>query len=191
MKRDLVSTPQSSFFSCEKDMELILKKLFIDNRKHADTLKRLLVIGMPDCLDFSNSKYQTIIDNTSLSELIEKEYILFTPKVHFKEHEEERAYIVMEFNDFSDNFTNPCYRDNTICFHIWCPKSWWRLDEYKLRVLTIAGYLDGILNGAKLTGIGRLEFSNCYKDAADENLCCYVINFKTIHGNDDKIPPRG
>jgi hypothetical protein len=34
MKKDLVLTraPQSSFLSCEKDTELILRKLFIESR---------------------------------------------------------------------------------------------------------------------------------------------------------------
>ena len=53
MKRDLVSTKKiiSSFLSCEKDFEEILRKLFIENRPHSDELKRLLVINTKDCLD--------------------------------------------------------------------------------------------------------------------------------------------
>ena len=35
---------KSSFLSCEKDQEIILRKLFIENRPHSDQLKRLLII---------------------------------------------------------------------------------------------------------------------------------------------------
>lgn len=191
MRRDMITPIQSSFFSCEKDTELILKKLFIDNKKHSETLKRLLLLGVSDCLDETNEKYKSIIDNTSLSEMIEKEYINFTSKVGFAEHEEEKAYIEMSFDGFVDNFTNPEYRDSNIIFNIFCPKSIWRLDNYKLRVLAIVGYIDGLLNGSRLTGIGRLEFQSCSKIAYDENLSGYSLIFRAIHGNDDNIPPRG
>jgi hypothetical protein len=54
MKKDLVMKPTdftSSFLSCEKDLEAILKKLFIESQPYSDDLKRLLVINTKDCLD--------------------------------------------------------------------------------------------------------------------------------------------
>ena len=43
MRKDLVlPSLQSSFLSCEKDTELILRKLFIESQPHSDILKRLL-----------------------------------------------------------------------------------------------------------------------------------------------------
>ena len=53
MKRDLVLTKPitSSFLSCEKDTETILKKLFIESRPYSDILKRLLLIPNKDALD--------------------------------------------------------------------------------------------------------------------------------------------
>ena len=43
MKRDLLMTRplKSSFLSCEKDIETILKKLFINSQPHSEILKRL------------------------------------------------------------------------------------------------------------------------------------------------------
>ena len=35
----------SSFISCERDMEAILRKLFISSRPYSDHLKKLLVIN--------------------------------------------------------------------------------------------------------------------------------------------------
>jgi hypothetical protein len=60
MKRDLVLTKPitSSFLSCEKDTETILKKLFIESRPYSDTLKRLLLIPNKDALDnTTNEQY--------------------------------------------------------------------------------------------------------------------------------------
>jgi len=54
MKKDLVLSPTeftSSFLSCEKDLEVILKKLFIESQPYSDELKKLLVINTKDCLD--------------------------------------------------------------------------------------------------------------------------------------------
>ena len=46
MKRDVVLTQpiRSSFLSCEKDAEIILRKLFVESRPYSDVLKRLLVV---------------------------------------------------------------------------------------------------------------------------------------------------
>ena len=53
MKRDLVLTKPltSSFLSCEKDTETILRKLFVESRPYSDTLKRLVLIPNKDALD--------------------------------------------------------------------------------------------------------------------------------------------
>ena len=54
MKRDLALRPidfTSSFLSCEKDLEEILKKLFVESQPFSNDLKRLLVINTKDCLD--------------------------------------------------------------------------------------------------------------------------------------------
>ena len=46
---------KSTFLSCEKDTEAILKKLFIDSKPYSDMLKRLLIINTKDCLfDMTN-----------------------------------------------------------------------------------------------------------------------------------------
>ena len=57
---------KSSFLSCEKDTELIIKKLFVSGKKYSDQLKRLLLLNTKDCLDQSNESYSEIIKNTSI-----------------------------------------------------------------------------------------------------------------------------
>jgi hypothetical protein len=46
MKRDVIMTGpiNSSFLSCEKDTEIILRKLFVESRPFSDDLKRLLIV---------------------------------------------------------------------------------------------------------------------------------------------------
>jgi len=54
MKKDLALRPidfTSSFLSCEKDLETILRKLFVESQPYSDKLKKLLVINTKDCLD--------------------------------------------------------------------------------------------------------------------------------------------
>jgi hypothetical protein len=61
------------------------------------------------------------------------------------------------------------------------------MDDYQIRPLKIAGYIDGILNKSKLTGIGELNFMGCNELVLDEVLSGYTLSYRAIHGSDDKI----
>ena len=73
MKKDLALRPvdfTSSFLSCEKDLEAILRKLFVESQPYSNELKRLLVINTKDCLENKTSQiYQDAIKDMSLSKL--------------------------------------------------------------------------------------------------------------------------
>jgi len=73
MRKDLIlnKTVYSSFLSLDKDIEKILELLFITSKPYSDILKRLLIINNNDCLDTTNENYKKIIDNYSLSKMIE------------------------------------------------------------------------------------------------------------------------
>ena len=81
MRKDLIKLDiKSSFLSCEKDYETIMKKLFIESRPFSDILKRLLVIETKDCLDdLENEKYKEIINGMSIKKLIDQGYIRTAP----------------------------------------------------------------------------------------------------------------
>ena len=97
---DYVKGPlKCSFYSCEKDAEKIIKKLFVSSEPYSEQLKRLLVINTRDCLDNSNQKYREIVRNTSIKELIEEKYITLVPRVKLKEHEEIKSYIILSFDN--------------------------------------------------------------------------------------------
>ena len=184
---NLTKPIESSFFSCEKDTELILEKLFIQNRQKGNELKRLLVINTPDCLDTTNAKYQQIVESKSIKDLKNEQYIKITPKIAFKEHEEVKSYILISFDNFIPNATNPQFRDCTVSFDIICHTDYWDLGGFQLRPLKIAGYIDGLLNNCRLTGIGTFQFLGCSELILDENLAGYTLLYSAVHGSDDRI----
>lgn len=191
MRIDLAKpTIESSFLSCEKDTELILKKLFIESRPHSDVLKKLLVINTPNCLDEDNKQYQKIVNSMSIKDLRENGYIRLEPKLRFEEHQEIKSYILIGFDNFMPNPTNPEYRDCTVTFDIICHTDYWDIGDYRMRPLKIAGYVDGILNNSKLTGIGTFQFMGCNQLILNEDLSGYTLMYRAVHDvdGDDKIP---
>ena len=190
MKRDTIMTKpiKSSFYSCEKDAEAIIKKLFVSSKPYSDELKRLLIINTKDCLDNSNENYRKIVENTSVKELMESKYITLVPKLKLKEHEEVKSYIILTFGNFTPT-SNPEYRDCIVSFDIICHTDYWDLGNYALRPLKIAGVIDGILDDCRLSGIGTLQFLGLNELILSEELSGYTLMFEAVHGNDDKIAP--
>lgn len=192
MKRDTILTANrfnSSFLSCEKDIEMILKKLFIESKPYSDILKRLLVINTKDCLENNSEVILNKIQQTTLSQLIKDKYIRLSPKIEIEEHDEVKAYLIISSDNYTTNENNPYYRDCTITFDIICYTDYWDIGNYRLRPLKIAGYIDGILNNAKLSGIGTFNFIGCNELILNETLSGYTLSYRAIHGNDDKIAP--
>lgn len=193
MKRDTILTANrfnSSFLSCEKDIETILRKLFVESAPYSDILKRLLVINTKDCLENKSQTVLEKLEQTSLSQLIKDKYIRLSPKIEIEEHDEVKTYLIISSDNYTTNETNPYYRDCTITFDIVCYTDYWDIGNYRLRPLKIAGYIDGILNNAKLSGIGTFNFIGCNELILTETLSGYALSYRAIHGNDDKITPE-
>lgn len=193
MKRDVImpaSKFNSSFLSCQKDIETILRKLFIESKPYSDYLKRLLIINTEDCLDTDNPIYNEQIKK-SLKEIIDEGYISFIPKIKFGEHEKVKSYLIISIDNFSSNSTNPYYRDCTVNFDIICHTDYWDIGDYQVRPLKIVGYIDGILNECKLSGIGTFNFLGCNQLLLNQELSGYTLSYRAVHGNDDKLPPEG
>ena len=191
MRRD-ISLPSSqfssSFLSCEKDIEEILRKLFVSSKPYSDYLKKLLVINTPDCLDNETSTIiQQKIADMSLAKLRQEGYIKLEPKIRFGEHKEVKSYIIISCDNFTPNATNPYYRDCTVTFDIICHTDYWDIGNYRVRPLKIAGYIDGILNKARLSGIGTFQFMGCNQLVLNEELSGYTLMYRAVHGNDDKL----
>lgn len=187
MKRDLVRLPalESSFLSCEKDTETILRKLFVESRPYSDELKRLLVISAKDCLD--KDRYEDKIKDMSINKLREEGYIKLEPKVRISEHEQIKAYMILTFDNFTPNAKNPEFRDCNVNFDILCHTDFWDIGDYRLRPLKICGYIDGLLNKSKLSGIGKFFFAGCDELILSEDLSGYSLRYRAVHGTDDQI----
>lgn len=193
MRKDLAKPDiRSSFLSCEKDTEIILRRLFIESKPYSDVLKKLLIINTKDCLTSNNPNYLKKINSMSLKDLREQGYIRLEPKLKFGEHEEVKTYLLLSFDNFTPNANNPEYRDCTVAVDIICHTDYWDVENYCLRPIKIAGYIDGILNNSKLTGIGRFHFMGCNQLILDENLSGYTLMYRAIHDvdGDDKIPAQ-
>ncbi|MCD8210471.1 MAG: hypothetical protein LUC37_02875 [Prevotella sp.] len=191
--RDLVLTHRitSSFLSCEKDAETILRKLFIESRPYSDELKRLLVINTKDCLDDrTNPDYLKKLESMTLAKMMEDGYVKLAPKIRMPEHEEVKSYIIMTFDDFSTTKTNPKFRDCYVSFDVVCHTDYWDIGNYRVRPLKIVGYIDGLLNNIRLSGIGTFQFAGCNELVLDENLSGYTLMYHAVHGSDDQIPER-
>ena len=59
------------------------------------------------------------------------------------------------------------------------------------QVNDIRGYLDGILNECKLSGLGTLNFMGCNEIVISEELSGYCLTYAAVHGSDDFIPEAG
>ena len=191
MQRDLRMTRPltSSFLSCDKDAERIIRRLFIESRPYSDELKRLLVINTKDCLsDRENPIYLKKLEEMSVSRMMDEGYIKLVPKIRLPEHEEIKSYIILTFDNFTPNPTNPEFRDCLVTFDIVCHTDYWDVGDYRVRPLKIVGYIDGLLNKTKLTGIGTLQFAGCNELILSEDLSGYTLTYKAIHGSDDQIP---
>ena len=192
MKKDLALRPvdfTSSFLSCEKDLQTILRKLFVESQPYSDDLKRLLVINMKDCLDNKDSEiYRNAIKDMSLSKLRQDGYIKLEPKIKMPEHEEIKSYLIFAFDNFRTNASNPQFRDCTVYIDVLCHSDYWDLGDFRLRPLKICGYIDGILNNARLSGIGTFQFLGCNELVLDETLSGYTLSYAAIHGTDDVLP---
>lgn len=179
---------KSSFLSAEKDQQLIWKKLFVENRPYSDYLKRLLVINTNDCLDESKEQYKQVLKEYSMKKLREDGYLRVVPKLSFGEHEEVKSYIILEFDDYTPS-ENPQFRNCVISFTIISHLDYWELDDYKLRPHQIAGYIDGILDGTKLSGIGELRFLGASQVILNEYLGGVLLRYVATHEKQEDQNP--
>lgn len=175
MRIESYRQPKSSFLAMEKDLG-ILTELILKN----DRLKKLL--------------YYTSKDSLKKPKLTEKEtYELFgkniklVPKV--KIDPEVLNYLVISFDDFALNDTNPQFRDSLIAFDIICHYDQWQLEDFQLRPYRIAAEIDSMISGQRLTGIGKLEFFGASQQNWNDEFGGLTLFYNVIHGEEDKKFP--
>lgn len=164
--------PHSSFLSVEKDMEIITNKMLKNER-----LKKLLFYTTKDALDKPN-----IGEDASL-ELFGKN-IKLVPKLYIDGS--VLSYIIISFDNFTPNASNPEFRDNIISFDVICHFDQWQLKGFELRPYRIAAEIDSMFNNKHLTGIGELQFLGANQLILNDEFAGFTLMYQAIHGGEDK-----
>ena len=172
MKKIVYSYPKSSFLSAEKDMGLIVDMIMKNER-----LKKMLHYTDRNCMQRPN-----LSQDESL-ELFGKN-IKLVPKLYVDGS--VLNYIVVSFNNFSPNDTNPEFRDNIIEFDIVCHFDQWHLKDFELRPYKIAAELDSMFNDKHLTGIGTLNFVGANRLILNDEYAGLCVMYQAVHGEEDK-----
>lgn len=172
MKVEGYKVPKSSFLSVDKDIASITD-MFLSN----DRLKRLIYRTNKDPMRAENlTELETI-------ELLEKDYIRKAPKIEVEQ--EVSNYIIIQFDNFVPT-SNPEFRDNLISISIICHYDQWNIANNQLRPYRIAGEIDSMLNNAKLSGIGTVEFISADIVKINTEFGGLNLLYAATHGEEDK-----
>lgn len=172
MRIDRYTPPKSSFLSLEKDMSIIT-----GNMEKCSRLKRLLCNTTKDALSQETP-------DISVAEMIEKGIIKIVPKITVDPT--LLNYVVISFDNFTPNASNPEYRDNIINFDIICHFDQWNLGNFQLRPYRIAAEIDSMFNNKYLSGIGTLEFIGANQVVLTDEFAGISLMYNAIHGEEDK-----
>ena len=172
MKIDNYTPPKSSFLSIEKDLNTITNLMFKNER-----LKRLLYYTTPDALDKSNLTDEQTYD------LFGKQ-IRIVPKLIIDKTVEN--YVIISFDNFTPNATNPEFRDHIISFDIICHFDQWHLKDFKLRPYKIAAEIDSMIDKKHLAGIGETQFLGANQIILNDEFAGISLMYSVINGEEDK-----
>lgn len=172
MKIDRTLLPKSSFLSVEKDMNIIVSEMMKGER-----LKRLLYYTSKDAMNKPNLSQEESL------ELLGKN-IKMVPKLYVDGS--VLNYIIISFDNFTMNRTNPQFRDNIIEFDIICHFDQWQLEDFKLRPYRIAAEIDTMFDEKHLTGIGTLHFLGASQIILTDEFAGLCLMYEAIHGGEDK-----
>ena len=173
MKINKDPQPKSSFLSMEKDMHLITNMMLRNPR-----LKKMLYYNTADCLD------RPAVPEDEGYELFGKN-IKIVPKLYVDNS--VLNYIIINFDNFTPNMTNPEFRDNIIEFDIICHFDQWKMKDFQLRPYKIAAEIDSMFNEKHLTGIGKLKFLGANQMILTDEYAGLCLMYQAIHGEEDKI----
>ena len=172
MKIETYQFPKSSFLSIEKDLSIITNMMLKNER-----LKRLLYYTTPDALDKNN------ITSEQTYELFGNN-IRIVPKLVIDKTVEN--YVIISFDNFTPNATNPEFRDHIISFDIICHFDQWHLKDFQLRPYKIAAEIDSMIDGKHLAGIGETQFLGANQLMLNNEFAGISLMYAVINGEDDK-----
>lgn len=172
MKVERFKPNKSSFLSVEKDLSIITKEMFKSPR-----LQKLLFYETTDAL-----KKPNLTDEQALS-LFGKN-VKIVPKLSVDG--KCLNYLIISFDNFTPNGSNPEFRDNIIEFDIICHFDQWTLSDFQLRPYRIAAEIDSLFDEKHLTGIGTLNFLGCNQIVLTDEFAGLCLMYAATHGEEDK-----
>ena len=164
--------PNSGFLSTEKDMGIIVNAIMKNDR-----LKKMLHYTTTDCLNRPKLTQEQTLDMFG-------KQIKIVPKLYVDGS--VMNYIIVSFDNFTLNATNPEFRDNIIEFDIICHFDQWHMKDFELRPYKIAAELDSMFNDKHLTGIGTLQFLGANQMILTDEYAGLCLMYQAIHGEEDK-----
>jgi hypothetical protein len=172
MKVESYKYPKSAFLSVEKDTGIIVD-LIMKNQN----LKKLLHYTSPDCLDRKN------LTEDETYELFGKN-IKIVPKLTVDGT--VLNYIIISYDNFTTNMTNPEFRNNILEIDIICHFDQWHLKDFELRPYRIAAEIDSMLDHKRLTGIGETQFLGASQLILTDEFAGVCLMYQVVHGEEDK-----
>ena len=172
MKIENYQFPKSSFLSIEKDLSIITNLMLKNER-----LKRLLYYTTPDAMD------KPKITDDQTYELFGKN-IRIVPKLVIDKTVEN--YVIISFDNFTLNATNPEFRDHIISFDIICHFDKWHFKDFQLRPYKIAAEIDSMIDKKHLAGIGETQFLGANQIILNDEFAGISLMYSVINGEDDK-----
>ena len=164
--------PKSSFLSINKDLDIITNRMLKNSR-----LQKLLYYTVENPLAQPN-----LTEDQQLEVL--RKNIKIVPKLYIDNS--VLNYIIIGFDNFIENASNPEFRDNIISFDIICHYDQWQMADFDLRPYRIAAELDTLFNNTHLTGIGTLQFLGCNQMLLNDELGGLSLMYAAVHGEEDK-----
>ena len=173
MKKEVYTYPKSAFLSTEKDMNIIVNMIMKNDR-----LKKMLHYTSKDCLSKPNLTEDETLDLFGTN-------IKIVPKLEVDKS--VLNYIIISFDNFTGNKTNPEFRDNIIEFDIICHFDQWHMKDFELRPYKIAAEIDSMFSDKHLTGIGTLQFLGANQMILTDEFAGLCLMYQAIHGGEDKV----
>lgn len=138
-----------NFAQIEQELEMIIER-FAENQN----LLKLLYYNDKDALE-----KEDITDEKILNEIL-RQNIKIIPEVKIPER--QNSFIIITFDSYEKNYSNPEFIDNTIYIDILCPldEDILRMNKYMLRPQLIMSEIQKEIAESRLTGIGEVEFNN-------------------------------
>ena len=149
-------------------MEILINH-FLKNER----LLKLLYYDTTDALERPTVPQEKVLDMFG-------KQIKIVPKL--KIDKPEFCYLIISFDNFTQNMTNPAFRDNIVSFDIVCHFNQWNLKNFALRPYKIAAEIDSMFNNKKLTGIGTLQFLGANQIVLSDEFAGLTLMYQAIHG---------